>query len=198
MKTIHDFVAGDVPPFVKGKMLDVGGGWGRWKNELERYAESYTIADLPEEDARALSFRDASFDTVVCFEVLEHVDDTRKVISEMYRVLKPGGFAIATAPFTYPEHANPGDYYRFTPQGFRFLFEQAGFTVREVRSIGNIWTVLGVILKAKMKEHGRAGHRVRANGHRVLHAACCFLSERALPDPHFFTHSAIVVQRHTS
>lgn len=39
----------------------------------------------------ALPYRDASFDAVVCVDVLEHVEDLQQVISEVHRVLRPGG-----------------------------------------------------------------------------------------------------------
>jgi len=39
----------------------------------------------------ALPYEDASFDTVVCVDVLEHVSDLQKVIAEIARVLRPGG-----------------------------------------------------------------------------------------------------------
>jgi SAM-dependent methyltransferase len=49
-------------------------------------------------DAASLPLQDCSFDTVICIHVLEHVDDDRQVISELYRVLKPGGSAIVSVP----------------------------------------------------------------------------------------------------
>ena len=46
-----------------------------------------------------IQFPDASFDWVICNHVLEHVPDDRKALSELYRVLKPGGIAILQTPF---------------------------------------------------------------------------------------------------
>ena len=45
-----------------------------------------------------LAFRDNTFDAVLMIEVLEHVFDDEKAISEIYRILKPGGKLIITAP----------------------------------------------------------------------------------------------------
>lgn len=60
------------------------------------------IADLfpiPAEDLTRLSFPDGVFDAVVTTEVLEHVPDLDVALSEMARVLKPGGWHIGTCPF---------------------------------------------------------------------------------------------------
>ncbi len=43
-------------------------------------------------DAMALTFSDAAFDVVTCFDVLEHITNWKIVLSEVFRVLKPGGF----------------------------------------------------------------------------------------------------------
>jgi len=49
-------------------------------------------------DMSAMTFDDASVDVVISNHVLEHVPDDRKAIAEIYRVLKPGGFALLTVP----------------------------------------------------------------------------------------------------
>jgi SAM-dependent methyltransferase len=65
---------------------------------------SYTSADLysPIADVKAdicdLPFNDNVFDVVFCNHVLEHIEDDTKAISELYRVLKPGGLGIFQIP----------------------------------------------------------------------------------------------------
>ena len=54
-----------------------------------------TALDLP--------FPDASFDRVIAAEVLEHIPDDRAAMSELARVLKPGGVAAITVPRAWPE-----------------------------------------------------------------------------------------------
>ena len=51
------------------------------------------------EDITKLSFNDNSLDGIMSFDVLEHVPDTGGALSEMMRCLKPGGFALVSAPF---------------------------------------------------------------------------------------------------
>ena len=48
-----------------------------------------------------IPFPDATFDTVVSFDVLEHVDDVKRCMEEIYRVLKPGGKAYLVFPQFY-------------------------------------------------------------------------------------------------
>jgi len=49
-------------------------------------------------DVQAIPFSDETYDVVICNHVLEHVDDDTKAMSEIYRILKPGGFAILQVP----------------------------------------------------------------------------------------------------
>jgi ubiquinone/menaquinone biosynthesis C-methylase UbiE len=49
-------------------------------------------------DATALAFPDASFDVVFCRYLLIHMADPMQVVREMLRVVKPGGYAVATRP----------------------------------------------------------------------------------------------------
>jgi SAM-dependent methyltransferase len=72
---------------------------GRWvgvdlfSREIESWRAVDPTLDLRVEDARALSFADASFDGVICVSVIEHVPDggDADVMAELWRVLKPGG-----------------------------------------------------------------------------------------------------------
>ncbi len=64
----------------------------------------YTSADLfsPIVDVKAdildLPFGDETFDVVICNHVLEHIEDDRKAMSELYRVMKKGGWGILQVP----------------------------------------------------------------------------------------------------
>ena len=53
-------------------------------------------------DAHDIPFEEASFDMVFCNHVLEHVTDDAKVMSEIYRVMKPGGWGILQIPLFFP------------------------------------------------------------------------------------------------
>lgn len=75
------------------------------------------------EDVHHLSFADGSIGTFLMLETLEHVENPLQAMSEMFRVLKPGGLAIISSVMDYPVHECPADYWRFTPQGFDLLLK---------------------------------------------------------------------------
>lgn len=106
------------PPRISGqemRVLDLGCGIGFWTVELAMRGirnivaadltqialeitrlrcEKFDVrADFKEENAEALSFSDDTFDHVNCQGVIHHTPDTQKAISEIARVLKPGGTA---------------------------------------------------------------------------------------------------------
>jgi len=74
-------------------------------------------------DAHNLPFVDDSFDVVWIEMVLEHVRDPQRVVGEIRRVLKPGGYVYSMTPFIMPFHGYPGDYQRYTLSGLDELFK---------------------------------------------------------------------------
>lgn len=72
-------------------------------------------------DAEALPFPSGIFTRVECDAVLEHVRHPERVVSEITRVLAPGGYAHLVTPFCHPFHEFPADYRRFTPDGLKLL-----------------------------------------------------------------------------
>ena len=132
------------------RVLDAGCGEGRHSFEACKVEGSYVCAlDLSHEDLRKvryvlgcmdegnetggcwtvmkgdvlnLPFRDGSFDKIICSEVLEHVANDNRGISELVRVLKVGGIMAVTVPTYLSEsiywtlseyyHNNPGGHIR--------------------------------------------------------------------------------------
>lgn len=72
-------------------------------------------------NAEQLPFADNSVDGAICESLLEHVPNPRKIVEEMYRVLKPGGSMYIVIPFVYPFHASPNDFYRWSVTGLKEL-----------------------------------------------------------------------------
>lgn len=71
---------------------------------LNNFILKYETADLMMEnvdhnvDMLKMPFEDNSYDSFICSHILEHVDDDRLAVSELYRILKPGGWGILMAP----------------------------------------------------------------------------------------------------
>ncbi len=103
-------------PYIKGDLLELGCGEGRGVQLLEPLANSYMALDKIQEvidslkaQHPTLDFRQAvfppfegiadnSFDSIVSFQVIEHVKEDGDFLAEIYRVLKPGGKAVLTTP----------------------------------------------------------------------------------------------------
>jgi SAM-dependent methyltransferase len=98
---------------------------------------AFTATSYPPVNVTDLSsFADASFDCVVTDQVLEHVRQPWRALSELRRVLVPGGVAINTSCSFNPVH-DACDYFRFMPDGFRVLHEDLIGSVELSGSWGN-------------------------------------------------------------
>jgi SAM-dependent methyltransferase len=113
--------------------LDLGSGTGallkvvREEFGLTPFACDYTdrwmkvpgqavqIADL---DRDRLPYADGQFAVVTCVEVIEHVENFRAVVREVFRVLRPGGLAV----FSTPNVLNMRSRLRYLSSGFYNLF----------------------------------------------------------------------------
>jgi SAM-dependent methyltransferase len=95
-------------------------------------------------DARSLPFKDGSVDMIIAESLLEHVFDSERVIGEIQRVLKPGGYVWTKVPFMYPFHASPNDYRRWTHEGIKISFDKIT-PIRAGVFSGPITAVLAII-----------------------------------------------------
>ncbi len=79
-------------------------------------------------DITGIPVEDATFDAVLCTEVIEHHPEPIRVLYELARILKPGGRLLVTAPLGSGIHQEPFHYYGgFTPYWYRAFLEKAGF-----------------------------------------------------------------------
>lgn len=141
---------------VHGAVLDVGAGMSRYREWILEKGTSYTTVDIAPfpgidivGDAMDLPIEDATYDTVVSTHVLEHVREPWVMVEEIERVLRPDGTAIVLAPFVYPFHADPTDYFRFSEQGIRSLFERVGMRVELCAKFGSGWFFWSEVIKQK-------------------------------------------------
>jgi SAM-dependent methyltransferase len=104
-------------------------------------------------DAQALSHPDASFDTVISCETVEHVLDPRAALAEFSRVLRPGGRLLLTTPNylgpmglyrgyarlmgrPYTEEGQPINHFMLLPRTVRWI-RAAGLSIAEVDAAGH-------------------------------------------------------------
>lgn len=106
--------------------LDVGCGGLRRGSDLVQ-GRPYLCTDIRSDVP--IDFRSSAFDlpvatssveAVLALEVLEHVTDPARVLSETARVLTPGGIVMVSVPSSVPRH-DSHDYWRFTAEGLREL-----------------------------------------------------------------------------
>jgi len=122
------------------RILDVGCGVKPYYPFFADVVTEYVGVDVVENPAaellgpvEALPVDDASFDVVLCTQVLEHCDDPAQAVRELHRVARAGGRVLASTHGVQVYHPSPADYWRWTHEGLRRLFEQnalwAGLTV---------------------------------------------------------------------
>jgi len=91
-------------------------------------------------DGHHIALPDASVDGVWIEAVLEHVLEPHVVVSEIHRVLKPGGLVYAETPFMQQVHEGAYDFTRFTHSGHRWLFRR--FEETDSGALGGVGTAM--------------------------------------------------------
>jgi SAM-dependent methyltransferase len=155
---------------VRGRVLDVGCGQKPYSKLFA--ADAYVGLEIDTPMSRAIGqadyyydgltfpFADHEFDTVLCSQVLEHVFEPDTFLSELHRILKPGGMLIVTVPFVWDEHEQPYDYARYSSFGLRHLFTKHGFVIEEqFKTLGNV-LVLCQLLNAYLYKVTRSRSRL--------------------------------------
>lgn len=156
-------LAAEIPPGPGRFVLDVGGGSAPYRSVLNGERDEWIVLEKDRYHARELQTKGASADflvgaaeaiplqaatcdLVVLTEVLEHCNRPQEVLSEIARVLKPGGFCAGTAPQYWHVHGWPSDYFRYTSNGLVFLAGEAGMEVRRMEARGGplllLWAVV--------------------------------------------------------
>jgi len=160
----------ELGPALTGEVLDVGCGRKPYRALVP--ATRYVGLDVDSPVTRALGaadvyydggrfpFPDASFDGVLCSEVLEHVFTPEEFLGEISRVLRPGGRLLLTVPFVWDEHEQPHDFARYTSFGLRAVLERAGFAVDEQRKSGIDARAVAQLAAAWLYKVTRTHHRV--------------------------------------
>jgi SAM-dependent methyltransferase len=114
------------------RVLDVGSGVKPYFPFFEPYASEYVGVDPKNPAAdlvgsvESLPVDDASFDLVLCNQVLEHCADPPQAVRELRRVVAPGGRILASTHGVQVYHPAPDDLWRWTHAGLERLFSDNG------------------------------------------------------------------------
>lgn len=147
-------------PHLSGRILNAGCGnrdlteyfLRKGATEVVNYDIASTIPGAVIGSLTDVPFADGRFDSIVCNAVLEHVPDISIVMSELTRILKPGGIFIAGVPFLQPFHRSPTDFRRYTRDGLAELGELHGLKIIDILPVHNITQTIGWILWEWAKE----------------------------------------------
>jgi SAM-dependent methyltransferase len=181
-----------------GRALDVGADKCPYRTLLEeRGFEVRTIDVTPDSGAdftgtvERTGLEDASFDLVLCTQVLEHCDDPWQGIREIRRILKPGGHAVLSVPHVWFYHPHPKDHWRFTQEGLVHLCTQAGLAPRVL--LGQGGSLLAAAQVANFLAYGLVG-RAGAPLYCAVNVIGRFV-DRLVPNPLFTHNVACLAQR---
>lgn len=126
---LNEFVKANAR-LLTGALLDVGGWDGKRYRGHFNHVTKYTVLD-PEPSvkpdivatAEKIPLPDATYDSILCTEVLMDIYPVHDAIREMARVLRPGGHLLATVSFMSPLCDEPHHFWRFTPYSLQNLLE---------------------------------------------------------------------------
>jgi len=143
LKINNDITKRYCKQYIKGTVYDLGCGERPYEEDILKAADKYigvdwsgTLhnlkADIVSDLNKPLPIDSEIAATVTSFPVMEHLYEPQTMLNEAYRILKSGGNILITVPFQWWVHEAPHDYFRYTPYGLKYMFENSGFTVIKV------------------------------------------------------------------
>ena len=139
-------------PLMTGTVYDLGCGTRPYEHDIMHHADSYVgvdwsntlhglhaeiVADLNQ----TLPIESSVANTVVSFQVLEHLSEPQTMVNEAYRILQVGGRAFISVPFQWWVHEAPYDYFRYTRYGLEHMLTKAGFVDVQVEAVTGFWVM---------------------------------------------------------
>lgn len=179
-RRFNAWMADTIAPYVGRRVLEIGAGIGNLTRRLAPGRALYVASDIDEEHLARLAARMAhrpkvrvarvdlgrpedfeplreSVDTVICLNVVEHVEDDLLALRNLRSALAPGGRAIVLVPEGQSIFGELdtvlGHWRRYSEPGLRAMMEQAGFEVERVFGFNRVtrpgWWFNGRVLKRR-------------------------------------------------
>jgi SAM-dependent methyltransferase len=147
---------------INGRILDLGGSSQSQyyshinvqKNSKIKYADLYnkSIDTIEMDFTQPFPIEDKSFDNILLFNVIEHLDNYENCIFETKRILKKNGSLYGMVPFLFPIHMVPNDFHRPTESTLNNNLSNAGFQEVMIKPIGyGRWTAAANLCGQKIK-----------------------------------------------
>jgi SAM-dependent methyltransferase len=137
---------------LNGRTLDLGGHQGSSYFSKLKTTRTVEIANFDEYNPethkspsgaehvfdfeKPFPLGDATFDAVLCVNVLEHIYDYKHVLAESHRILKGGGSIYITVPFLFNIHGSPDDYFRYTRSALKRMLQDTEYTSISIEELG--------------------------------------------------------------
>lgn len=119
---------------LQGRTVDIGGGRSPDYFSYLKKGDGVAIDSIDgsmtgiDFEIDSLPFAESEIDTAILANVLEHIYNYQHLLSEIRRVLVPGGRLIGFVPFWMAYHPDPRDYFRYTEEALERIFKDAGFS----------------------------------------------------------------------
>lgn len=150
---------------INGKTIDLGAKNGKasyYRFFNLKYSEIDYVDINPTESnilkldlEKKLPISDKSYNSVLAINLFEHIFNIQNLIEEIYRILDDEGKLIGSTPFMKEYHSDPLDFYRYTQDFYKKMFEKVGFVNIELILVGQglfhvVAENVGKLLKIKI------------------------------------------------
>jgi ubiquinone/menaquinone biosynthesis C-methylase UbiE len=170
-----------IEPYLKGKILEVGAGIGNFTDEFIKYGK-VTAIDINKSYIKKLKvkdvsaglgnieyakyfFKDRKFNTIIALNVIEHINDDKKALRNIYKLLNKNGYYVMLVPAYQSLYSTfdkeIGHYRRYDMEDIKKKLQHANFSIISIRYL-NWWAFIGwwVFLKSA-KRKGMPGWPVK-------------------------------------